>query len=135
MTTPTQMWLKYILAFLHLNEHAKKSVYYIHSFFHSWNKANFMVQWPEWLNPYSTMTYQKHFNQLLVFMNLHPHANNQAISSFCSKDIVHLKILQSNVPRAFRTISQGPDLFQIWDRKVVNNINTHCRTNSEKFSE
>ena len=43
-------------------------------------------------------------------MNLHPHAKNQAFSSFCSRDTVNLKIVQSDWPRAFWPISQEPDL-------------------------
>ena len=41
-------------------------------------------------------------------MNLHQNAKNQAFLSFCSKDKVNLKILQSDWPRAFWPISQEP---------------------------
>lgn len=36
----------------------------------------------------------KLFNQLLIFMNLFQNAKSQAISSFCSRCIVDLKIMQ-----------------------------------------
>ena len=36
-------------------------------------------------------------------------------SSFCSRDIVNLKILQSDWLRAFWPISQEPDFSQVWD--------------------
>ena len=48
-------------------------------------------------------------------MNLHQHAKNQAFSSFCSGDIVNLKIQQFDWPRTFWPISQEPDFFQVWD--------------------
>ena len=42
-------------------------------------------------------------------MNLYQHEKNQAISSSGSRDMVDLKILQSDWPRAFWSISQEPD--------------------------
>ena len=67
-------------------------------------------------------------------MNLYQHAKNQAFLSFCSRDIVNLKILQSNRPRAFWPITQEPDYIQIWDlcKNIENNINFRYRPNSEK---
>ena len=41
-----------------------------------------------------TMPFQKIFDQLLIFMNLHQHAKDQFISSISSRDIVNLKFLQ-----------------------------------------
>ena len=38
------------------------------------------------------------------------HAKNQSFSSFCSRDIDDLKILQSDGLRAFWSISQEPEL-------------------------
>ena len=57
----------------------------------------------------------------------------QAFSSFCSRDIVDLKILQSDWPRAFWSISQEID-FQVWDLRkyTVNNIKFRYRPNSGK---
>ena len=53
-------------------------------------------------------------------MNLHQHAKNQAFSSFCSRDIVDLKILQSDWLNAFWPISHEPDFSQVGD--LCNNI-------------
>ena len=50
-------------------------------------------------------------------MNLHQHAEIQAFSSLCSSDVVDLKILQSDWPRAFWYISQELDFSQIWDQE------------------
>ena len=40
---------------------------------------------------------------------------NQAFPSFCSGDIVNLKILQSDWPRAFWPISQKPEFSKVLD--------------------
>ena len=67
-------------------------------------------------------------------MNLHQYAKNQAFSSFCSRDIVNLKILQSDWSRAFWPISQELDFSQVWDlckNTAVNTIFLY-RANSEK---
>ena len=53
------------------------------------------------------------FIQLLISMNLYQHAKNQAFSLFCSRDIVGLKILQSDWSRAFWPIYQEPEFSQI----------------------
>ena len=57
-------------------------------------------------------------------MNLYNHAKNQVISSFYSRDIFSLKILQLDWPRAFWPISQEPDFSQIWNlcMNIANNI-------------
>ena len=44
--------------------------------------------------PISDMPNQKIFDQVLIFVNLHQHAKNQANSSISSGDIVYLKTLQ-----------------------------------------
>ena len=69
-------------------------------------------------------------------MNLYQHAKNQAFSSFCSRKIVDLKIMQSDWPRAFWIISQEPDFTQVWDlcKNTANNINLLYRPNSEKIN-
>ena len=59
------------------------------------------------------MPNQKIFNQLLFFVNLYQHAENKAVSSICSEEIVDLKILQSLWLRAFWPISQEQDFFQM----------------------
>ena len=61
------------------------------------------------------MPTQKFFYQLLIFMKLYQDAKKQSILSFSSRDIVNLKILQSDWLRAFWPTSQGPDSFQIWN--------------------
>lgn len=130
--------MEYNLAFLHLCQHANQFV----TFIRSWNKANFRGLWPEVLNPFLTTTNRKLFKESFsdffksfFFMTLYHHAKNQAISSLCSEDIVDFKILQSNVSRALWLTCHGLDLFQIWDRTIANNINIHCRTNSDKLKE
>ena len=47
-------------------------------------------------------------------MNLHEYAKNQAFSSFSSRDMVNLKILSSDWSRAFWSISQEPDISQVF---------------------
>ena len=49
-------------------------------------------------------------------MNLHPYTKNQAIASFCSGDLVNLKVLEFDWLRAFWPTSQDPGYSQIWDR-------------------
>ena len=70
-------------------------------------------------------------NQVLIPRNLNQHAKDQAFSSFCSRDIVDLKTLQSHWPRTFWPISQEPEFFQIRDlsKHTAININFHYRTN------
>ena len=74
------------------------------------------------------------YDQLLIYVNLYQHVNNQAISLICSGDIVDQKILQYDCLRAFWPISQKQKFSQIWDlsRNTANNINFHYRTNSVK---
>ena len=56
------------------------------------------------------MPKQKIFHQLLMFLNLHQHAKNEAVSLICSGEMVDLKILQSEWLTAFWPISQEQDL-------------------------
>ena len=58
----------------------------------------------------------------------------QVFSSFCSRDIVNLKILKSDWLRAFWPKSQEADFSQVQDlcNNASNNINFLYRTNSEK---
>ena len=58
---------------------------------------------------------------------MHQQAKIQAISSICSRDIVDLKILQSDWLRAFRPVTLEPDFSQIWD--------LHRNTNTEEIIE
>ena len=70
-------------------------------------------------------------------MNLYQYAKNQAFSSFCSRDIVNLKILQSDWLTAFWPISQEPDFSQVWDlcKNTANIIKFLYRPNSEKIND
>ena len=69
-------------------------------------------------------------------MNLHQYAKNQAFSLFCSRDIVNLKILQSDWSKVFWPISQEPEFFQVWDlsKNIANIIKFLYRPNSEKIN-
>ena len=51
------------------------------------------------------------FNQLFILMNFHQHAKNQTFSSFCSRDIVDLKILQSDLPNNILAHLSGSKFF------------------------
>ena len=62
------------------------------------------------------------FNQVLISINFNQYAKNQALSSFCSRDLVDLKILQSDWPKAFWSISQQPDFSQIYDLREIQQI-------------
>ena len=59
------------------------------------------------------------FYQVLISINFNQYAKNQALSSFCSRDLVDLKILQSDWPKAFWSISQQPDFSQIYDLREI----------------
>ena len=67
-------------------------------------------------------------------MNLYQNAKNQAITSFCYKDPIDLKILKSDWLRAFLPISQKPDFSRIYhsNKNTVNNTKLHYRANAEK---
>ena len=70
-------------------------------------------------------------------MNLHRYAKIQAISSFCSRDIVNLKIMQSDWSTAFWPISQEQEFSQVWDlcKNTANIIKFLYRPNSEKIND
>ena len=53
------------------------------------------------------------FQPTLISMNLYQHAQNNAFPSFCSGDLVNLKILQSDWLRVFWPVSQEPDFVQV----------------------
>ena len=76
-------------------------------------------------------TNQKNFDQPLIFVNnLYKHAKNEAVSSFCSGEMVDSKILQSEWLRAFWSLSQKQDLSQREDlcKNTASNINFHYGT-------
>ena len=79
----------------------------------------------------STPIYDHSFNE---FVSL---CKKSDFLSFSYRDIVDLKILQSDWSEAFWLISQAPEFFQIWDlsKHTVININFHYRPNGEKIKE
>ena len=60
-----------------------------------------------------------------IFNQHYQHTNNEAASSICSEEIVPVKILQSDWPRAFWSISQKQDL-------CMNTANFNYKRNSVK---
>ena len=92
-----------------------------------WVTANFRVQWPEWAHLFMTT----------ISINLYQRAKNQSFSSFCSTDIVDLKILQSDWRQAFLFISREPEFFQIWDlpKHTATDISFHYRINLKKLTK
>ena len=52
-------------------------------------------------------------SQLVIFVNFYQHAKNEAVSSICSGEIGHLKILQPDWLGGFWPISQEQDFSQI----------------------
>ena len=46
------------------------------------------------------------FDQLLIFVNMYQHAEDETVSSICSGEIVDFKIVQSDWLRAFWPLSQ-----------------------------
>ena len=78
--------------------------------------------------PFLAMPTHIFFDQLLISINLYQYAKSQAISLFYTRNVVYMKILQFDWPRAFRP------RYQIWDlcRNVANNISFHHRPNCKK---
>ena len=70
-------------------------------------------------------------------MNFYQLAKNEAVSSICSGEIVHLKVLQADWLRAFWPITQEQDLSQIKNlcMNTANNKNFHYRTNSVNLND
>ena len=70
-------------------------------------------------------------------MNLYQHKKNHAISSFCSRYIFDLKILQYYWPRAFWHKSEEPDFIQIWNlcNNIAYSVNFHYRPHSERSND
>ena len=68
-------------------------------------------------------------------MNLYQNTKNQAITSFCYKDPIDLKILKSDWLRAFLPISQEPDFSRIYNsnKNTVNNTKLYYRGNAKKL--
>ena len=103
--------IKVTLSFPEFTSKHQKPVYFI-NFFVRYSQFRFLQ--PEWALPFTTIPIQILFNQLLISMNLYQNAKNQAFSSFHSRDINYLKILQSDWPKTFRHISQGTNFSEIF---------------------
>ena len=88
------------------------------------------VKRPDWSNSFLTMSQQKLFNQLLIFVNLYQHKKNEA------EKMLDLKILQSESLRAFWHISQEQHFF-LREDFYWNTANTdfHYRTNPGKIND
>ena len=67
---------------MNLHQHAK---YQFIPSVNSWYKVNFRVLWPDWPHPFLTMSTQKKFDELLIYVNLYQHAKNQAFYWFILK--------------------------------------------------
>ena len=102
-----------------------------------WDKDNFSVFGPEWPHPILTRSTSIFFNWLLISMNLHQRATNQTFSSFCSRNLVNLKILQCDWLRGFWPISLGPDFFEVWDlcKNTADVVNYLYRPNLENIND
>ena len=69
-------------------------------------------------------------------MNLYQYEKNVTVSLPFSGEIVDLKIMQSDLLRAFWTISQEQDLFQRMDLcRNTANINFYYETNSVNIKD
>ena len=68
-------------------------------------------------------------------LNLYQYANNEAVSSICSGEMIDLEIPQSEWLRAFWPISQEQHFSQTENlyKNTENNINFHYKTNSVKI--
>ena len=99
--------------------------------------VSFKVGRPDWPHSFLTIPHQKLFNQLLIFVNLYQHIENQAVSLIHSEEMLDLKILQSQWLLAFWPIFQEQNFSQREDlyRNTVNNKNFHYKTNSEKIND
>ena len=60
----------------------------VHSIYSFLRYSQFKSPWPDWPQPFLTMSTQKVFDQLLIYVSLYQHAKNQAISLICSWDMV-----------------------------------------------
>lgn len=67
-------------------------------------------------------------------MNFHQNAENKAITSFCSGDIVELKFLESDRLRALCSIYHKPNFLQTMNlcRNTKQYVKFYNKTNSKK---
>ena len=84
-----------------------------------------------------TMSTQRFFDQLLIYVTLYQHARHQPISLTNSGDTADEKILQSDWLIIFWPIKEEQRFSQIWDlgKNTANNRNFHYRTNSIKTND
>ena len=95
-------------------------------------KVNFRVHRLDQPHLLLTMYNQKIFDQLLIFVNLYQHAQNETVSALFSVVMTDLKILQSEwLTEHFGLFSQIKDLC----RNKTNNKNFHYRTSSGKIND
>ena len=95
-------------------------------------KVNFRVNRPYQPHLFLPMHNQKIFDQLLIFVNLYQHAQNETVSALFSVVMTDLKILQSEwLTEHFGIFSQIKDLC----RNTANNKNFHYRTSSGKIND
>ena len=76
----------------------EKSVYSFYLFFRysqCWSPVSRVLK-PTWLYPHKSFLINFDFHKFNFFFFFLEHAKNQAISSFCCRDTVNFKILQSN---------------------------------------
>ena len=71
-----------------------------------WDTVKFKVQRPDCPYLFLSMPYLIIFNQFLILVNLYQYAKNEAVSSISSREIVDLKVLQSDWLQTFWPISQ-----------------------------
>ena len=83
-----------------------------------------------------TMSTQRFFDQLLIYVTLYQHARHQPISLTNSGDTADEKIMQSDW-LIFWPIKEEQRFSQIWDlgKNTANNMNFHYRTNSIKTND
>ena len=106
--------IKVTLSFPEFKSKHEKPVYSINFFV---RYSSFRILEPEWAYPFITTPIPISFDQLLISMNLNQHAKYQAFSYFRSRDIIYLKILQSDWPKYFDTYLRNqtfPRFFQTY---------------------
>ena len=80
----------------------------------SWATVNFRFQRPDWRHSFLTMPHQGLSSQLLMFVNLHQHAKNEAVSLIWSGERLDLAIWMAEGILAYilgRTFFQIDDLY------------------------
>ena len=123
LTSSTQKPVKWLLAFLNLQQHAKISLF--HQFILEIQSIlNYVTRL---VTPTFDHSHTKFFDQLLIYGNLYQHAKNLTISPF-GLEIWLIKIWLWY----FDLYLKNKKNSQIWDlwRNTANNLNFHQRKNS-----